>query len=109
MKNNDTNGSQSFFFSPKGEEKGEQFQFSFEQDSNSHYKAFILKSPSYNGREEGAVPTHRLSQGSRSYVCWEGDPISDLNVMMVVCGMWAEATMIYARDGIEMNDTLNGC
>lgn len=74
------------------------YQFSFEQQRDGTWKPFILSQPSYQGREDDAHSTHRLSDGHRKYVCWT-DPLQTLAQAKQVAAMWADATQEYIRTG----------
>ncbi len=74
------------------------YGFSFEEQSDGSWRAFILSQPPYGRRDEGAHPTHRLSDGGRKYVCWT-DLLSTEKAARQVAAMWADATQRYIRDG----------
>lgn len=74
------------------------YQFSFEQQRDGTWKAFIISQPSYQGRDDDAHSTHRLSDGQRKYVCWT-DPLRTLAQAKEVAAMWADATQEYIRTG----------
>ena len=76
----------------------EDYKFSFEEQSNGSWLAFILRRPSYNGRSEDCNDTHRLMMGRRYYVCWDRDLFS-LDDCLKVAAMWAEHTQEYIRSG----------
>lgn len=74
------------------------YRFSYERQSDGTWRAYILNQPGYGGRDEGAHPTHRLSDGTRKYVCWSA-PISTFEQAKKVSALWADATQGYIRSG----------
>ena len=74
------------------------YRFSFEQQGDDSWRAYILSQPSYQGREEGAHPTHRLSDGGRKYVCWNTG-LKSLAQAKQVAALWADSTQTYIRTG----------
>jgi len=74
------------------------YSFSYERQSDGTWRAYIVSQPGYGGRDEGAHPTHRLSSGSRKYVCWSA-PIPSLEQAKRVSALWADATQEYIRSG----------
>lgn len=74
------------------------YSFSYERQSDSTWRAYIVSQPGYGSRDEGAHPTHRLSDGSRKFVCWSA-PIPSLDQAKQVSALWADATQEYIRSG----------
>jgi hypothetical protein len=74
------------------------YSFSYERQSDGTWRAYIVSQPSYGGRDEGAHPTHRLSDGCRKYVCWSA-PIPSFEQAKQVSAIWADATQEYIRGG----------
>ncbi len=46
------------------------YEFSFEQQRDGTWRAYILGQPGYGYRDDDAHSTHRLTDGGRKYVCW---------------------------------------
>lgn len=74
------------------------YRFSFEEQSDGSWRAFIVSQPSYNGRDEGAHSTHRLTDGGRRYICWTRS-LWSLSDAQSVAALWADATQNYIRYG----------
>ncbi len=74
------------------------YRFSFEEQRNGQWRAFILSQSSYGSRSTGLHPTHRLTSGGRYYVCWDG-PIRSLAEAKSVAAKWANCTQDYIRTG----------
>lgn len=74
------------------------YEFSFEQQADGSWRAYIVRQPSYDGRPDGSHPTHRLSNGGRRYVCWDR-PIRTLDEMKTVAALWADCTQNYRKNG----------
>jgi len=72
--------------------------FSFEQQSDASWRAYILTQPLYQGRNESAHSTHRLPDGNRKYVCWN-TPLKSFAEAKQVAAMWADLTQTYIRTG----------
>ena len=77
----------------------EDYVFSFERQSTGKWRAYILRQPSYNGREETAHASHRLSDGPRKYVCWLPEPTT-LPECKRIAAYWADTTQNYRRTGV---------
>jgi hypothetical protein len=74
------------------------YRFSFERQSDGTWRAYILSQPSYGGRDTGAHPTHRLSDGGRKYVCWDR-ALRSAEEAQSVAAKWADATQKYIATG----------
>ena len=74
------------------------YRFSFEEQRDSTWRAYIVRQPSYQGRSEGAHITHRLSDEGRKYVCWDS-PLRSLSQAKSVASLWADLTQRYIRTG----------
>ncbi len=74
------------------------YAFSFEQQSNGIWRAYIDSQPSYQGRATDAHSTHRLSDGNRKYVCWT-TALNSLAEAKQVASLWADTTQRYIRTG----------
>ena len=72
--------------------------FSFEEQRDGTWRAYIVRQPSYQARDESAHPTHRLSDGGRKYVCWDS-PLRSLAQAKQVAALWADCTQKYIRIG----------
>ena len=62
------------------------------------WRIYIVRQPSYGGRDESLHVTHRLIDGDRYYVCWDS-PLRRLNDAKAVAALWADATQSYRRRG----------
>ena len=74
------------------------YLFSFEEQSDGTWRAYIEQQPSYRGRPTDAHSTHRLSDGGRKYVCWTR-PLRSLEEAKQVAALWADKTQEYIRTG----------
>jgi hypothetical protein len=74
------------------------YGFSFEQLSDGSWRAYIENQPSYGGRDDSGHATHRLSDGSRQFVCWT-DPVWSLDGIKQIAAKWADATQQYIQTG----------
>jgi hypothetical protein len=73
--------------------------FSFERQRDGTWRAYILAQPDYRGRDTSAQATHRLSDGSRRYVCWT-NPLRSEEEARQVAALWADCTQQYIRSGV---------
>lgn len=75
--------------------------FSFEQIPVG-WRIYIESPPPYDsyGRDGGAHASHRLNDGSRSYVCWS-QPLENFAQAKSVARAWAEATSDYLLHGVS--------
>ena len=74
------------------------YEFSFEEQSDGSWRAYIVSQPSYDGHPDDSHTTHRLSEGGRKYVCWDR-PIRTLAEMKTVAALWADCTQAYRKTG----------
>lgn len=74
------------------------YYFSFEQEADGEWRAYILSQPGYGPRDTGAHPTHRLRSGGRYYVCWD-HPLRSEREARQVAALWADKTQEYIRTG----------
>jgi hypothetical protein len=74
------------------------YQFTFEEQSNGTWRAYIDEQPSYRGRATDSRSTHRLSKGGRQYVCWTKS-LRTLDEAKSVAALWADKTQQYIRTG----------
>jgi len=74
------------------------YGFSFEEQSDGTWRAYIEQQPSYEGQATDAHSTHRLSDGDRKYVCWT-QPLQSLTEAKQVAAAWANKTQEYIRTG----------
>ena len=74
------------------------FKFSFEEQTDGTWRPYILRQPSYRGRETNQHSTHRLSSGFRKYICWD-KPLETLDEAKEVSAIWADKTQEYIRSG----------
>lgn len=74
------------------------YEFSFEQLRNGEWRAYIVWQPSYQGRDTSAHKTHRLTDGSRKYVCWNRQLWTRHDLEQVVA-LWADKTQRYIKNG----------
>jgi hypothetical protein len=74
------------------------YAFSFEEQPDGNWKAYIESQPDYRGRESDAHTTHRLSDGGRRYICWT-TALGSLGQAKQVAALWADATQGYIRTG----------
>ena len=72
-----------------------EYRFSYAH-SDSGWRAYILRSPSYNGR---SATFHRLiSVDGRFYICWDTS-ITTLREMQNVARKWADLNQRYIATG----------
>jgi hypothetical protein len=84
---------------------GNHMTFSFQYEKcwsfwrGSFWRAFIVNSPSYRSRSSSGYVTHRISTiGGRYYICWDPPP-KELDQMIEISKLWAEATAKYIDTG----------
>lgn len=74
------------------------YEFSFEQQRNGEWRAYIESQPSYRGRSTSLDDTHRLRDGSRYYVCWTRQ-LWNTDDLKKVVALWSDRTQRYIADG----------
>lgn len=78
------------------------YLFSFEQQSDGSWRAYILDMPSYGSRSTSGTVTHRLYDG-RHYVCFTPPPRTLVD-MQKVAAYWADLTQTYLRTGRTIDE-----
>lgn len=79
---------------------GNCYQFSFEEQADGSYRAYIIAMPAYGGRSTDGSVVHRLhdERTNRYYVCWNTALYSLAEIKAVAAG-WAQRTDRYIRTG----------
>ncbi|MFQ5538865.1 MAG: hypothetical protein ACE5FB_00565 [Candidatus Binatia bacterium] len=77
---------------------GTDYGFSFERQADGTWRVYIICQPSYGRRSTGAHETHRLTDGSRKYICWNRS-LNTLQEAMQVAALWSDKTQEYIRTG----------
>ena len=79
--------------------KGRDFRFVFRfvYTPATGWRAYIVESPSYEGRSEG-IATHRLVSDRQYYICWS-TRVDSRDDMQAIADIWARATVMYIVDG----------
>jgi len=70
------------------------FRWSFEQQPNGEVRAYILDAPAYGSMPSDGHSTHRYSDGTYCYVCYEPMP-RNYDDAVVIAKEWAERTEDY--------------
>lgn len=89
---------QSYRDTYRTKDKQADYTFSFEEQSDGTWRAYIVSQPSYQGRAEGAHDTHRLTDNGRRYVCWD-KPVRSFADMKKIAAAWADCTQFYITHG----------
>jgi hypothetical protein len=77
------------------------YGFSFEEQADGTWRAYITQQPGYSGRDTDGHTTHRYSdRNGRKYVCWTG-PLRNLKEAKLVAAAWADHTQHFIRTGIK--------
>ena len=74
------------------------YEFSFEQQRDSSWRAYIVSQPSYGFRATDADSTHRLTDNGRKYVCWTR-PIRTRDDLEKIVALWCDRTQDYIKYG----------
>ena len=67
---------------------------------NGSWRAYIIRQPSFNGRDEALTVTHRYRDidNNMYYVCWD-TPIAQIKDMQNVSKFWADNILEYIATG----------
>lgn len=74
------------------------YRFEFVELGPGNWRVYILSQPGYGSRSADNHATHRLVDGDRKYICWDGR-IPGLADARKVAAEWAERTQEYIRSG----------
>lgn len=82
-----------------GEGRDKTFVFNYKKLQRSGtWRAYIEKSPDWNGRSQDGHSTHRHFDGTKGYVCWNS-PVESLTDMQNISKVWADCIVKYIRTG----------
>lgn len=74
-------------------------KYSFEiVKKDGSWRAYILRMPDLNGRDASSAATHRLSDGSRKYICVQG-AVGTKERMIEIAKVWAVNIQNYINTG----------
>ncbi len=74
------------------------FRFKFEVQPHGGIRIYVLEQPGYRGRSEESIPTHRIFENGRKFICFEPLPQTTEDARKVARA-WAELTLRYIRTG----------
>lgn len=74
------------------------YGFSLEPQANGQWRIYITMQPSYGSQPTDCHSTHRLTDGGRQYICWQG-AIPSEDAARGVAKLWAEKTERYILRG----------
>lgn len=76
-----------------------EFRFKYVYKRGS-WRAYIIRQPSFNGRDESLTVTHRYrdTDNNMYYVCWD-TPIAQIKDMQNVSKFWADNILEYIATG----------
>lgn len=76
-----------------------EFRFKYELNDGK-WRAYIVKQPAFNGRDEALAVTHRYYDSVKRmhYVCWD-TPIYQIKDMQNVSKFWADCILEYIATG----------
>lgn len=77
--------------------KDREYRFNYKK-VNGSWRAYILRMPSLGNRSTDGHATHRLWDGSKSYVCWDS-PVNSLSDMQTISRVWADNIQEYIATG----------
>ncbi len=62
------------------------------------WRAYILRMPDLGQRDPGSIPTHRLWDNGRPYICWNSRVVN-LKDMQNISRVWADSVQEYIATG----------
>ncbi|MGN0437784.1 MAG: hypothetical protein ACI4F4_04615 [Lachnospiraceae bacterium] len=67
---------------------------------NGGWRAYIIRQPSFNGRDEALAITHRWRDPDNNmyYVCWD-TPVTQIKDMQIISKAWADNILEYIATG----------
>lgn len=74
------------------------FRFKFEVQPRGGIRIYVLEQPQYRGRSEESIPTHRIFDNGRTFICFDPLPLTAEDARKVARA-WAELTLRYIRTG----------
>ena len=79
------------------------YKFSFEKQSDGSLRAYIEGMPSYGARDPDRRVTHRNTDGSRMWVCWD-TPIYREDELRQIVAVWSDLTQTYIKTGKTIDE-----
>lgn len=106
MSNNSSHNSQNTAFGPviyygNSNHNATDVEFRFKYVyKNGSWRAYIIRHPSFNGRDEALAVTHRYrdTDNNMYYVCWD-TPIIQIKDIQNVSRFWADNILEYIATG----------
>ena len=86
-----------YFANDRHGRRDKEYRFNYKKVGNS-WRAYILRTPSFEGRDTSLGATHRHFEGSAYYICWDR-PIDNLKDMQTVSRVWADSIQEYIATG----------
>lgn len=77
--------------------RDKEYRFNYKK-VNGSWRAYILRMPSLGIRSREGHATHRLWDGSKSYVCWDRS-VNTLSDMQTISRVWADNIQEYIATG----------
>jgi hypothetical protein len=74
------------------------FCFRFERQPSAGIRIYILDQPAYCGRSAESIPTHRIFEHGRTFICFDPLPQTTSDAKNIARA-WAEQTLRYIRTG----------
>jgi len=74
------------------------FRFKFEIQPSDGIRIYVLEQPGYRGRSEASIPTHRIFDQGRTFICFDPLPQTTEEARKIARA-WAELTLRYIRTG----------
>ncbi len=74
-----------------------EYRFNYKKVGDS-WRAYIIRTPGWRGRDSGLAITHRLHDTQGHYVCWDR-PVNTLKDMQTISRIWADSIQEYIATG----------
>lgn len=90
-------GSMVYFANDRHGRQDREYQFNYKKVDGA-WRAYILKMPDLGRRDPGSIPTHRLWDNGRPYICWNSR-VTSLKDMQNISRVWADSVQEYIATG----------
>lgn len=74
-----------------------EYRFNYKKIDGA-WRAYILRMPDLGQRDPGSIPTHRLWDNGRPYICWNSR-VTSLKDMQNISRVWADSVQEYIATG----------
>ena len=86
-----------YFVNERHGRNDREYRFNYKKVGGG-WRAYILRTPSLNGRDTGSAVIHRLQDAGGYYICWDSE-VTTLKDIQNISRHWADSIQAYISTG----------